>query len=167
MRTFLLVLCFAVVAQLQAQDIIITKNPTIRNLSFDLGGSSLLASISYDQRFRGNRGLGFRAGMGMLPISVNAKGSLQFTFPIQMNFLLMGNTTNFYEFGAGVTLFSSPYSGGFISFDKGDLKLLTGYAGYRYQSPRRHGFMFRAGLSILKSETLILPWPGLSFGWRL
>jgi hypothetical protein len=165
MRTFLLLSCFTFLMQLQAQNSS-PKNPTIRNLSFDLGGPGVFTSVIYDQRFKGHNGPGFNAGIGVLPISVNSRGQLQLVYPVQLNWLV-GQKRNYFEFGAGITFASSPFSSSFFSAKDPGNRATTAYLGYRYQSANIHGFMFRALVNVFHVDGFTVPWPGLSFGWRL
>ena len=78
-----------------------------RNLSAEIFGASQLAGISYDARFNGNSGFGYRAGLGY-GLGIN---SLIFsgeqiiqgvTIPLEVNYLI-GKKRSHLELGAGLS----------------------------------------------------------------
>lgn len=131
-----------------------------KTLYGEIGGPGVL-SINYDQRFKGEKGLGFRAGIG--GISVVAGGF--FTVPVALNYLI-GSKSNYFELGAGISSITI-YNG--ASFFDQNASALFGHIsfGYRYQ-PEQKGFTGRIFISPIFVEKMFFPvYGGISAGIRL
>lgn len=142
---------------------------TAKSISLDLGGPGFLAFL-YDQRFRADKGAGFRAGIGFIP-GVTSHGGISkavFTFPFEINYLL-GSRGNYAECGIGITgLTGFPFGSGSPFYKIGSTQLIGhGTLGYRYQTGKKEGFLFRIFLSPLFTKDGIFPaWAGISLGYK-
>lgn len=175
-KIFLLLLisgCILITATAQRNDSVIAKMHAARNVYLEIGGPGFL-SVNYDQRFKGYRGLGIRAGLGLIP-GTNASPGMQsatrmfLALPAEINYLA-GTNQDFAEFGAGFTV---------ININNGtDNQKLTrdipsatvmGHitVGYRFQ-PVHKRMVFRIFLSpIFLKNYFALGYGGISFGCRL
>ncbi len=134
--------------------------PSAKTIYGELGGPGVL-SLNYDQRFKGEKGLGFRIGIGGL--SVVLAGI--FTIPVGINYL-DGADGHYFELGAGLSGFTA-YNGS--DFFKIRNSTLIGYftLGYRYQ-PEKTGFTGRIFVSPLITPGGFYPiYGGISVGKRL
>ena len=123
----------------------------------ELGGSGLGFSANFDSRFNGHNGLGYRVGIGFLPVT----SQKVFTFPIGIN-TLIGKGPNYLEAEVTVTPTTAK-----VTFRKRISSFfILPHIGYRYSKPAG-GFNFRiyAGPLIIVSH--VVPWGGLSFGYTL
>ncbi len=157
----LLILCSAFLVAVQAQKI---DTRAVKNVYLELGGPGFI-SVNYDQRFKGEKGLGFRGGIGMLPISSKGAGShLIASFPVALNYLA-GSKGNYAEFGAGVTAVNLSDPNLNYSFDVTSAKAVGHLlVGYRYQ-PVKKGFAFRIFLSpFFVQKKMYFGYGGLSLG---
>jgi hypothetical protein len=133
--------------------------PPARNIYGEIGGPGIL-SLNYDQRFKGQKGLGFRVGAG----GIGFLTSGVFAIPVGINYL-SGSKGHYLELGAGASaititdgddFFENSSSGffGYLNF------------GYRYQ-PEKNGFTGRVFISPLITGAGVFPfYGGLSFGFR-
>lgn len=133
--------------------------PPARNIYGEIGGPGIL-SLNYDQRFKGQKGLGFRVGAG----GIGFLTSGVFAIPVGINYL-SGSKGHYLELGAGASaititdgedFFENSSSGffGYVNF------------GYRYQ-PEKNGFTGRVFISPLITGAGVFPfYGGLSFGFR-
>ncbi len=125
----------------------------------ELGGPGIF-SVNYDQRFKGQKGLGFKVGMGGF-------GTFDLgvvTVPVGLNYLT-GSGGNYLELGAGLSVISFSDGGSFFEQDK---STVFGYLnfGYRYQ-PEKNGFTGRVFISPLITSVGIFPfYGGVSAGFR-
>ncbi|SPY35970.1 Uncharacterised protein [Porphyromonas cangingivalis] len=141
----------------------------------EAGGAGLSPlSFNFETRFaRQLNGLGLRVGASFL--GFGSTGIV--TVPVQLTYLL-GRRGNYFEIGAGATLFHG-YSSLFRDRDYGPdsgkskdtyTRLIgTTTFGYRYQ-PVKGGFMFRAGfapfLHIEDGDVIFFPYmPYISLGY--
>ncbi|MEN9299111.1 MAG: hypothetical protein RLZZ429_1424, partial [Bacteroidota bacterium] len=120
---FLLLTTTQTFAQKNSDDI---PQPPARNIYGEIGGPGIL-SLNYDQRFKGQKGLGFRVGAG----GIGFLSSGVFAIPVGINYL-SGSKGHYLELGAGASaititdgedFFENSSSGffGYVNF------------GYRYQ----------------------------------
>ena len=110
------------------------------------GGGPGVVTINYDQRLKGQMGLGFRAGMG--GYGIGKKGL--FTIPLGMNYTT-GSGSHFAEVGAGLCYIAS--STGNTFFDN------------EGNQPPTKGLTYRIFLSPLLTPAGIVPfYAGLSVG---
>lgn len=140
-----------------------------KSISLDLGGPGFLA-ILYDQRFKAEKGAGFRAGIGFIPGVTGNGGSAKavFTFPFEINYLL-GAKGNYAEFGIGMTALTGfPFGSGSPFYKVGSTQMIGhGTLGYRFQTLKKEGFLFRIFLSPLFVKDGIFPaWAGISLGYK-
>lgn len=137
----------------------------------ELGGNALIYSLNYERRFsQSEKGLGGRIGFGYVPgIGHGSRPSL--ILPVGFNYLVGNN--HYLEVGAGTTFeFVQGYSSEkYVYFIPS--------AGYRYQ-PLTKSFSFRIFFSPVFGKysteynangqaikkTKMVPWGGLSFGFR-
>jgi len=132
----------------------------------EVGGPGLAISLNYDARFGSERkGWGYRIGAGYFG---DTYGNTVFTIPLQANYLLTKDETNFLELGAGTTFINSTGSnkGKTFIFDR-----VTGFAGtatigYRYQ-PADHKLNFRIGFVPIFYDQGIIWAGGISVGYNL
>lgn len=153
---FLLLTTTQTYAQKNNDDI---PQPPARNIYGEIGGPGIL-SLNYDQRFKGQKGLGFRVGAG----GIGFLTSGVFAIPVGINYL-SGSKRHYLELGAGASaititdgedFFENSSSGffGYVNF------------GYRYQ-PEKNGFTGRVFISPLITGAGVFPfYGGLSFGFR-
>lgn len=153
---FLLLTTIQTYAQKNSDDI---PQPPARNIYGEIGGPGIL-SLNYDQRFKGQKGLGFRVGAG----GIGFLTSGVFAIPVGINYL-SGSKGHYLELGAGASaititdgedFFENSSSGffGYVNF------------GYRYQ-PEKNGFTGRVFISPLITGAGVFPfYGGLSFGFR-
>jgi hypothetical protein len=145
----LLFICFSATAQKNGA---FASGKPFQTFYFEAGGPGIL-SINYDQRFKGDQGLGIRAGVG--GYGIGKKGV--FTIPVGLNYLT-GSGDHFAELGAGICAASS--STGNTYFDNGGTTI-AGYInfGYRFQ-PEKKGLTFRVFLSPLFTAAGTIPFYG-------
>lgn len=133
---------------------------TAKTIYGEIGGPGAL-SVNYDQRFKGEKGLGFRVGIG----GINVLVAGLFTLPVGINYL-QGSNGHYLELGTGLSAIAV-YDGGNF-FDTRNSTVI-GYftAGYRYQ-PQKKGFTGRIFLSPLITPGGFFPiYGGVSAGIRL
>lgn len=131
---------------------------SVKSVYGEIGGPGLF-SVNYDQRFKGNKGLGFRIGVG----GIGFLNSGVFTLPFGLNYL-NGSNSHYLELGAGLSALT--VSDGEI-FESNESTII-GYfnAGYRYQ-PEKKGFTARVFLSPLITPEGLFPfYGGISVGFR-
>lgn len=133
------------------------------HLYLELGGNSLVYSISYERLLSENFTL--RGGFGITPGLIFADGTF-IHIPVTASYLIGGKRSKF-EAGLGFTFFAGTDVEVF-GLDAGDQSLifLTGIIGYRYTSPG--GFVFRIFFTPLynsEADPSFIPSFGLSFGY--
>jgi len=152
----LLLLCIALIFTAKGQENKPDGAGTSKAVYAELGGSGLSFSVNFDSRFKGNNGLGYRAGIGFLP----GNRSL-LTFPLGIN-TLIGKGPSFLE--AEVTVTPSSLK---AKFHKTTSSIfIFPHIGYRYSKPSG-SFNFRIYAGPLLVAGDVLPWAGLSFGYTL
>lgn len=134
------------------------KRPA-RTVFGEIGGPGLF-SINYDQRFRGENGLGYRIGAG----GIGFLSAGVFAFPVGLNHI-SGKDAHKLELGAGASLLT--IADGEDIFDETNTTVF-GYLniGYRYQ-PVNSGFTARFFVSPLITGGGIIPfYGGVSVGFK-
>ena len=144
-------LLFSFAAKAQKSGAFEVEKP-VQTFYAELGGPGIL-TINYDQRFKGNQGLGFRAGVG--GYGFLKKGV--FTIPIGINYLT-GSGSHFAELGAGFC--SVSLSNGNTFFDN-ESSTIIGFInfGYLFQ-PEKKGLTFRVFISPLFTAAGTVPFYG-------
>ena len=136
-----------------------------RSVNLELLGSSGMAGVNYDARFKGNYGFGYSAGLGYGYSNSNfdfveTPGrdgvSHQVVVPVELNYLF-GKNNNHLVLGAGAMLG--------VLVNEGVMKPRLGYnvfadIAYRYQKPS--GFAFSIGFKPNLREAF---WPYITFGY--
>jgi hypothetical protein len=125
-----------------------------------LGGPGIF-SINYDQRFKGSKGLGFRAGIGGIGILT----TFILAAPVGLNYLL-GADSHYLELGAGISFTMASDSNGSL-FRKNNTGSFNYFiVGYRYQPSK--GLSGRIFLSpLVSNHGEFAFWGGLSLGIKL
>ena len=125
----------------------------------EIGGSGLVFSANYDMRFKGHKGLGFRAGVGY----ASSLGESIITFPLGIN-ALAGKGPHYVEFGASATLATAEFGG----FDEGSSAwFFHPHVGYRYSKPH-NSINARIYVGpIIASGFAFFPFGGISVGYTL
>ncbi|WP_207494303.1 hypothetical protein [Aridibaculum aurantiacum] len=131
--------------------------PPAKVVFAELGGPGI-ASINYDMRFKGEGGLGFRAGLG----GFNVDGGSLILVPVGLNYIASRDQRNYIEIGGGIT----PV----IAKSEGDDPLTATFGhlniGYRLQ-PANGGFFFRAAINPLIGSGFFWPfYGGVGFGYK-
>ena len=154
-----------------------SDNVISRNLFVEFGGPSFGIGIGYDQRFKPESALGFRAGIAFTNgtaengswskpniglkehIEVDFKGV---TLPFEVNGIL-GNRASKFELGVGATpciLDRAEWENN--SFTKQGVKLnIFGTLNIGYRLQRKSGFFLRAGITFLLGNLKCSPMDGL------
>ncbi len=150
-----LLILFSLAANAQRSDLSGEKNAQSLYLE---GGGPGLVTINYEQRFKGQTGFGFRAGMG----GYGAGKSGVFTVPVGINYIT-GSESQFAEIGAGICPVSISAHNKYFDNTSSTIVAYFNF-GYRYQ-PIKKGWSYRIFLSpLLTSEGLIPFYGGASIG---
>jgi hypothetical protein len=156
----LLIACFIVSLQVFSQKNDADKEvPAAKSVFGEIGGPGIF-SVNYDQRFKGQKGLGFRAGIG----GIGFLTAGIFAFPVGLNYL-SGSNGNYFEFGAGVSAVTISDGTNFFSNNS---SAVLGYLniGYRYQ-PEKKGFTGRVFVCPLFNKEGFFPfYGGISAGYK-
>ena len=125
----------------------------------ELGGPGLF-SVNYDQRFKGQKGLGFKVGMG----GIGFLNTGIFALPFGLNYLT-GSNGHYAEYGLGLSAVT--ISDGSSLFDAKSANVLGYFTiGYRYQ-PEKKGFTARVFLSPIFNSAGFFPfYGGISVGFK-
>jgi hypothetical protein len=157
---FLSIACFIVSLQVYAQNNDIGKDvPAAKSVFGEIGGPGIF-SVNYDQRFKGQKGLGFRAGMG----GIGFLTAGIFAFPVGLNYL-SGSNGHYLELGAGASAVTISDGTDFFSNNS---STVLGYLniGYRYQ-PEKKGFTGRVFVCPLFNAEGFFPfYGGISAGFK-
>ena len=143
----------------------ISANAQTRSVNLELLGSSGMAGINYDARFKGNNGFGYSVGVGygysnsgidILDTAGNDGVTHGLSVPVELNYLFGQNNSHF-VLGAGAM------AG--LSVNEAAKKPVFAYnvfadVAYRYQKPK--GFAFSVGV---KPNLLTVFWPYISIGY--
>ena len=160
MRTALLLVSLFVTAIASAQG---------RNVAyFELLGNGVAPTVNYERQF-GERLFG-RAGLGFVHGSSSSGDTdLTLVVPLMVNYLSHPAGNHHLEVGGGLTLITGEAQDFYDDLEDDDESIsnvaATATLGYRFQRPRR-GFVFKAGLTPIITSDGILPWAGVSFGYR-
>lgn len=136
------------------------QDRAVKNVSLEFMGAHTVMGVNFDSRFKGNDGLGFRVGVGLVRDGLTDYEDVRgFSVPLELNYLL-GEKNHHLELGAGVNLGSCKF--GHYNNDRGYFGdryitiqtrwdenrfayFIFGNVGYRYQRPS--GFVARVGLT--------------------
>jgi hypothetical protein len=163
---------------------ITTKKAYLKVAFLEILGNAGLYSFNFDMRTERNRrdGWGFRVGWERLNVEGTSttgadSGSLKFTaIPFGVNYLF-GKKKGFFELGAGATYFFLKLKGSTTTGNsvenyerfgfniKSNSLAGTFNIGYRHV-PYKNGFTYRFCLTPLVIEGNILPFMGMSFGYK-
>ena len=153
-----------------------SDNVISRNLFVEFGGPSFGIGIGYDQRFKPESALGFRAGIAFTNgsaengswskpnIGLNEHIEVDFkgvTLPFEFNGIL-GNRASKFELGIGATpciLERTEWQN--HSFKEGVKLNIFGTLNIGYRLQRKSGFFLRAGLTFLLGNIKCSPMDGL------
>lgn len=133
--------------------------PPAKSVFGEIGGPGIL-SLNYDQRFKGQKGLGFRVGMG----GIGFLTAGIFTIPVGINYL-SGRDGHYLELGAGATAIT--ITDGEEFFDNSN-STIFGHLnfGYRYQ-PETKGLTARVFVTPLITAAGVFPfYGGVSVGFK-
>lgn len=145
-----------VAAQRNNEDI---PGPPAKSVFGEIGGPGLF-SANYDQRFKGQKGWGFRVGMGGIGFITSGV----FALPVGFNHL-SGTDGHYLELGAGASAIT--VTDGEDFFENSN-STVFGYLnfGYRYQ-PEKKGFTARVFVSPLITGAGVFPfYGGISAGFK-
>ncbi|HCL07119.1 MAG TPA: hypothetical protein DHW64_14750 [Chitinophagaceae bacterium] len=133
--------------------------PPAKTIFGEIGGPGLF-SANYDQRFKGQKGWGFRVGMGGIGFITSGV----FALPVGFNHL-SGKDGHYLELGAGASAIT--VTDGEDFFENSN-STVFGYLnfGYRYQ-PEKKGFTARVFVSPLITGAGVFPfYGGISAGFK-
>ena len=134
---------------------------------FEIGGNGVIPTFNYERQFseRWYARAGFSVVVGE---ESNGDDDVTWVFPLMIGGLSHPNGNHHFETAGGITLITGD-SQDLYDTDEDDEELSnvvgTATIGYRYQKPGR-GFVFRAGLTPIFDGSDVLPWAGVSFGYR-
>jgi len=160
MKKVILVLgCFMVLASANAQSESGETSGTTKSVYAELLGSGLAISANYDSRFSGNKGLGYRVGLGFVPL----KGATTLTIPFGVN-AIFGKRYSFFEAEFTATILTT--TTGKFNGKQASAVFLYPHIGYRYTKPSK-SFIGRilAGPMFYGGE--VIPFLGISLGYTL
>lgn len=157
MRTAALFLSLALSASAVAQ---------ARNAGYlEIGGNAVAPSFNYERQFseRWYGRVGFTVVVGE---ESDGDDDVTYGFPVMIGGISNPAGNHHFE-SAGGLLFITGDSQDLFDDEDQPLSTVAGTAtlGYRYQKPSR-GFVFRAGFTPIFHDGGILPWAGISFGYR-
>ncbi|MFZ6024335.1 MAG: hypothetical protein ACOYVG_07740 [Bacteroidota bacterium] len=135
------------------------SGPPAKTIFGEMGGPGLF-SANYDQRFKGQKGWGFRVGMGGIGFITSGV----FAIPVGFNHL-SGKDGHYLELGAGASAITVTDGGNFF---ENSSSTVFGYLnfGYRYQ-PEKKGFTARVFVSPLITGAGVFPfYGGISAGFK-
>jgi hypothetical protein len=153
------IFCFCVLyTSAQTSEAVISA-PTAKNVYAEIGGPGIF-SFNYDQRFKGQNGLGFRAGFG----GIGFIGAGVFAVPVGLNYI-SGSHGNYFEMGAGASAITISDGESFFSNNSSTVIGFINF-GYRYQ-PEKKGFTGRVFFCPIFTQTGYLPiYGGISAGYK-
>ena len=157
MRTALLLLALAISTSLAAQ---------ARNTAYlELGGNGIIPTVNYERQFRDT--WHWRVGFSVVSgEDSDGDSDVTYVLPVMVGRINNPNGNHHLETAAGL-LFVTGDSQDLFDEEDEEINNVAGTVtiGYRYQKPGR-GFVFRAGLTPIFDTSDILPWAGVSFGYR-
>lgn len=157
MRITLAVLVLTIAASAAAQS---------RNVVYvEIGGNAIIPSVNYERQL--TERLFGRVGLGVVTGEENdGDDDITFVVPVMVNYLTHPAGNHHFEAGAGLSLITGDSQDLFDEEDESISNVVvTATLGYRYQKPSR-GFVFRAGFTPVFDDSDVLPWLGVSFGYR-
>lgn len=145
----------------------VTMSAQTKSINLELLGSSGMAGVNYDSRFKGNSGFGFSVGIGygyansgidFLDTEGNDRITHQVGIPVEINYLFGKNNSHF-VLGVGAS--------GLVNIKETSSKPQFGIGvfadiGYRYLKP--NGFSFGVGLKPQLGRVLY-PYVGIGFSF--
>lgn len=155
---FLFIVCMSTIVSAQ-RNVTDIPQPAARSIFGEIGGPGIF-SLNYDQRFKGEKGLGFRVGAG----GIGFLTSGVFAIPVGLNHL-SGSDGHYLELGGGLSAITLTDGSDF--FDNSSSGFF-GYLnfGYRYQ-PEKKGFTGRVFISPLITGAGVFPfYGGVSAGFK-
>jgi hypothetical protein len=138
-----------------------------RNVAYlEVAGNGILPTANYERQLS-ERWYG-RIGLGLVAATSDVDSDVTFIVPLMVNYLTNPAGVHHLEAGAGLTIVAGDSQD--LYWDDEEEEQIsnavgTATLGYRYQKPAR-GFVFRAGVTPLFDGSEILPWAGVSFGYR-
>ncbi|MCC7400636.1 MAG: hypothetical protein IT214_04035 [Chitinophagaceae bacterium] len=155
----LILLGVASITSLKAQSDNTQGTVTSKSVYIELLGSGLAFSANFDSRFNGRKGLGYRIGMGFVPLSRRTT----LTFPLGVNAIL-GHGPSYFDAEATATILTS--SSGKFNGKEVSRVFIYPHIGYRYTKPTK-SFIGRVYVGPLIFSSKVLPFAGLSLGYTL
>lgn len=135
--------------------------PGAKSVFGEIGGNGLFFSGNFDMRFKGEKGIGFRAGLGLFA----AEGVSVITFPFGLNHLI-GNAPHYLELGFGVTPVTASVDFFGDDTETGSTIFILPTAGYRYAKAGK-GFQGRIYVGpVIVEGAFFFPWGGVSVGYK-
>ena len=145
----------------------VTMSAQTKSINLELLGSSGMAGVNYDARFKGNSGFGFSVGIGygyansgidFLNTEGNDGITHQVGIPVEINYLFGKNNSHF-VLGVGAS--------GLANIKETSSKSQFGIGafadiGYRYLKP--YGFSFEVGLKP-RLDRVLYPYIGIGFSF--
>ncbi|HVZ95535.1 MAG TPA: hypothetical protein VG847_01570 [Chitinophagaceae bacterium] len=160
MKKLLLILTGVIsITSLKAQSDNPESGVTTKSVYAELLGSGLAFSANFDSRFNGTRGLGYRMGLGVVPL----KGNTALTIPFGLN-AIFGKKSSFFEAEFTATVLTS--SSGKFNGKNASAVFIYPHVGYRYTRPAK-SFIGRVCIGPMIYGGEIIPYGGLSFGYTL
>ena len=132
---------------------------TTKSVCAEVLGAGIGFSANFDSRFKGQNGLGFRAGLGFVPVT----GITILTIPLGVNYITSKRSSHFEAEFTG-TVFTS--TNGKFNGDKISPVFLFPHVGYRYSKPSK-SFLGRIYGGPMFFGGITLPFAGISLGYTL
>lgn len=139
--------------------------PASKAIYGELGGSGLVFSANFDSRFKGHKGLGFRAGFGFFGAASGGEADGIITIPVGINYLFgKGEGPHHFEMGLTYTYLSTASS---TFGDQESTFFFHPHFGYRFTKPS-NSFNGRIYIGPLIGDGFVFfPFGGLSVGYTL
>ncbi|MGH2564405.1 MAG: hypothetical protein ACRDE8_01355 [Ginsengibacter sp.] len=156
-KLFLILFGVISITSLKAQSDQSQSTVTSKSVYLELFGSGLIGSVNFDSRFNGTTGLGYRVGLGFVPLT----RATALTIPLGLNFIT-GRGASHFEAEVTATILTTHY--GNFNGKPASSVIIYPHVGYRYSKPTK-SFIGRivVGPGIYSGE--VIPWAGLSFGY--
>ncbi len=158
-KLFLVLFGVISITTIRAQSDNIEGSSTSKSVYVELLGSGLAISANYDSRFNGTKGLGYRVGLGFVPL----KGATALTIPLGLN-AIFGKRYSFFEAEFTATILTT--SNGKFNGKSASSVFIYPHIGYRYTKPTR-SFIGRIVVGPMFYGGEVIPYAGLSFGYTL
>lgn len=151
------------------------------SLYADGGGASPVMSLNIDKRLtNSNKGIGYRAGIGIIPGQTRVlgsnphwvEGSWKFSVPVGINYLLgSAGQVHFFEMALqGTYVPKATIVDSWSSLKIEEERIVnrfvpSAFIGYR-RNPTERGIVFRAGYNPLVLDKEVIHWFSASIGWK-